>query len=296
MTTQTKGKTKKDRNTKAKLYGRKQDRKAYKQTQTKHLADKLEKLSNEIVTDTDRLTDFINLWQGGFHNYSFHNTLLIWSQKPEATLCAGFRQWQEKHNRKVNKGEHGLMILVPVFHKETVTEDDTGEEKEISFFVHRFTTGYVFDISQTDGDPVEIGASKLINGKSKLTFEKLTSLFPEYILKLENENITSGSTDGKHITVAKAKHEAMIACYIHELGHNECKHFDKKRREKTTRSQRELEAEAVSYLVCSYLGIDNQASKLYIGGWKGDKSKLENSGKVILSAAERIIRRIKESK
>mgnify|MGYP007078036799 FL=1 len=53
-----------------------------------------------------------------FHSYSLNNTLLILSQKPEASLVAGYRAWQTNFNRHVNKGEKGLMILAPVTTKE----------------------------------------------------------------------------------------------------------------------------------------------------------------------------------
>ena len=54
-----------------------------------------------------------------FHSYSLNNTLLILSQKPEATLVAGYRSWQNDFNRHVNKGEKGLMILAPVVLKKS---------------------------------------------------------------------------------------------------------------------------------------------------------------------------------
>ena len=53
-----------------------------------------------------------------FHSYSLNNTLLILSQKPEASLVAGYRAWQTNFNRHVNKGEKGLTILAPVTTKE----------------------------------------------------------------------------------------------------------------------------------------------------------------------------------
>lgn len=42
---------------------------------------------------------------GRFHQYSFHNSILIWLQKPDATLVAGFRRWQEL-GRWVRRGSH----------------------------------------------------------------------------------------------------------------------------------------------------------------------------------------------
>lgn len=53
-----------------------------------------------------------------FHSYSLNNTLLILTQKPDASLVAGYRSWQINFNRHVDKGEKGLMILAPVTYKE----------------------------------------------------------------------------------------------------------------------------------------------------------------------------------
>ncbi len=47
-----------------------------------------------------------------FHEYSWHNQLLIWMQRPDATLVRGFQGWKEL-GRYVRKGETGIRILAP---------------------------------------------------------------------------------------------------------------------------------------------------------------------------------------
>ena len=49
--------------------------------------------------------------QARFHSYSFWNTLAIFTQRPDATLLAGFQQWR-KLGRHVLKGQHGIAIRV----------------------------------------------------------------------------------------------------------------------------------------------------------------------------------------
>ena len=39
-----------------------------------------------------------------FHRYSVNNTMLIYMQKPEATLVAGFNKWKNQFARHVKKG------------------------------------------------------------------------------------------------------------------------------------------------------------------------------------------------
>ena len=83
-----------------------------------------------------------------FHSYSFNNALLIYLQRPDATLVAGYRRWQEL-GRQVRKGETSLAILAPIVCK--VTEKDNCEEERR---VVGFRSARVFDVLQTDGDPL----------------------------------------------------------------------------------------------------------------------------------------------
>src|SRR5438067_10467069 len=55
---------------------------------------------------------------------SAHNSCLVLTQLPTASMVGGFRQWQA-HGRSVKKGEHGLMIWVPTTRK-TDAEPTTG--------------------------------------------------------------------------------------------------------------------------------------------------------------------------
>ena len=83
------------------------------------------------------------------HALSVHNTCLVLTQLPIASMVGGFWQWQDK-SRRVKKGEHGLMIWIPTARKgkdaaATVAEGDTSEEKRSGFIM-----GTVFDVTQTE--------------------------------------------------------------------------------------------------------------------------------------------------
>jgi hypothetical protein len=86
--------------------------------------------------------------QRAFHRYSFGNTLLILRQFPEATRVAGFRSWRQL-GRFVRKGEQDIAILAPVTLRPE--PQDNGDD-ELSPVAYRIA--YVFDIRQTDGDPL----------------------------------------------------------------------------------------------------------------------------------------------
>src|SRR5215212_5736742 len=58
--------------------------------------------------------------QAKFHEYSFGNTLLILSQKPDATRVAGYQTWKQL-GRQVRRGEKGIRIIVPMRGRTTVS-------------------------------------------------------------------------------------------------------------------------------------------------------------------------------
>ena len=62
-----------------------------------------------------------------FHRYSWHNIMLIASQKPTATHVAGFHTWHEL-GRFVKKGEKGILILAPIIRKKATNADDVESE------------------------------------------------------------------------------------------------------------------------------------------------------------------------
>jgi len=81
------------------------------------------------------------------HPLSLHNTCLILSQCPAASLVGGFRQWKAV-GRAVRKGEAGLMIWIPGRTPEDPHRQDgetAGRDDK-----QRFFHGTVFDVSQTD--------------------------------------------------------------------------------------------------------------------------------------------------
>src|ERR1700756_4765957 len=106
-----------------------------------------------------------------FHRYSLHNILLIASQKPSAMHVAGFHAWH-KLGRFVKKGEKGIMILAPVIRKNA--ENNTEAQPDESSVAVGFRAAYVFDISQTDGQPLpEIGT---VNGDPREDRERLVQV------------------------------------------------------------------------------------------------------------------------
>lgn len=260
----------------------------------KELVNKLFELSTELVTSPEKMKEFAEKWRGGFHSYSFQNLMLIWVQYPKATICAGMKQWN-KHRRYVKKGSKGLWILAPVIRKEKVIEvdEETGEETEriVEKFSYRFFPVYVFDISQTDGEKLNIG-NTAVNGNGVVTVQQLKEIFPDYDLIISN-GLADGSTNGEYIKVSERKSSEQMTCaYLHELAHILLGHTGE-RGKKLDKQIVEIEAESCAYLVSSCLGIENEGAKYYVSHWGGSKDNLKKSSLKIISTAERILRKIK---
>ena len=126
---------------------------------------KLEDGVREIFS-SERYREYISA-MSRFPRYSINNSILIVSQLPEASLVCGFKKWQTDFNRTVNKGEHGIMILAPIKGKTEVVEevydenhravvDENGQHKTETVMreYQTFRPVYVFDVSQTSGDPI----------------------------------------------------------------------------------------------------------------------------------------------
>jgi len=260
-----------------------------KKKQRVELKRKLDGLAADLVTDPDRLRDFADRWSGGFWPYSFGNLLLIWGQRENATLCAGFQQWKRK-GRFVKKGEKAIKILAPSTYKVRVEDPETGEEKEESRQI--FYVVNVFDYSQTDGKELNIGHSDKIQGEFKSTVEELGRLFNVPVEV--SQGLENGKTDGKVIWISRRENKtAEAATFFHELAHYRL-HFNG--RGEIPPSQRELEAEAVSFLVCSALGIENEKSAAYISHWKGSRAAIEKSATKVLKTAEEILKTIRPNR
>ena len=250
---------------------------------TNALRAQMNDLATQLITDPKKIEEFCAQWSQGFHNYSFGNLLLIHFQKRSATLCAGFGTWKSK-KRNVRKGEKAIKILAPC-----VLKDKDDEEKTKIFY----RTVSVFDISQTDGEPIELGHSDKISGT--ISFADISKKLG-YDVALTGPRHENGSTDGQKIWITKKENEtAMTATLFHEVAHIELKHCQNgllSDSEIVPCDIKEIEAESVAYLVCCALKIENKKSALYLSSFGATAEKLENSATKILKVAESIIKKV----
>ena len=183
-----------------------------------------------------------------FHRYSVNNTMLIYMQKPDATLVAGYNKWKNQFERHVKRGEHGITIIAPTPYKKKIEEqkldpdtkapmlDKDGkvimEEKEVE--IPLFRPVKVFDVSQTDGKPLPELASSLTGSVQnyEVFMEALRRSAP---VPIEFEPMAANmdgyfSSDQQRIAIREGMSEVQtVSAAVHETAHS--KLHDPKRAE-----------------------------------------------------------------
>ncbi len=239
-----------------------------------------------------------------FHQYSFGNCMLIYLQRPTATLVAGFERWKEL-GRYVKKGEKGIGILAPLLgkrKKKDASEEseeessDTDAKKESSRVLYGFRVVHVFDVSQTDGQ--ELPDFATLGGDPGDKIPRLKQVIRSHGISLEFvDELPFGangmSEGGKVSVVSSLPKPQMFSTMVHELAH-ELLHWGD-RRESTTKAIRETEAEAVAYVVCRAVGLEcSTRASDYIQLWSGDDKVLLQSLEHIRSVAAKILAELED--
>lgn len=262
--------------------------------------EKIQKANKEIeegvaaLRDSEEYKKYLK-FMSRFHHYSVNNLMLIARQKPDATFVAGFSTWK-KMGRYPRKGERGILIFRPISHSKTVKYitvdadgneilDENGEpvkgEKTVNW--KNYTTAKVFDISQTEGEPLPTvpGIKELdgsVDGFLKLisALQKTAEDGGTKVLFKSADEYDFGEAYGLYdrrigeILVRKNLGEVhTVKTLIHEIAHSR---LHKNMDDKKSREEREVEAESVAYVVCQHFGIDTSDYSFgYVNAWFNGK-------------------------
>ena len=257
-----------------------------------------------------------------FHRYSVNNTMLIYMQKPDATLVAGYNKWKNQFERHVKRGEHGITIIAPTPFKKKIEEqkldpdtkapilDAEGkavmEEREVE--IPMFRPVKVFDVSQTDGKPLPELASTL-SGNVQNYEAFMEALRRSAPVPLSVEPMAANmdgyfSPDQQRIAIRAGMSEVQtVSAAVHEIAHSKLHNYakaqeeaaragDKEPPKKKDRNTEEVEAESISYAVCQYYGIQTGENSFgYIANWSQGKElpELRASLETINKAAGELI-------
>ena len=283
--------------------------------QLKEISERLEQGVKEIFT-SERYTEYLNT-MSKFHNYSFNNTLLITMQKPEATLVAGYQAWQKKFNRHVKRGEKGIQIIAPTPVREKqeiekidpdtqepiIGEDGQPETEIVEMIIPRFRVATVFDVSQTEGEPIAELEVPELTGSVQFydTFmQALQSVSPVPIRMMNVEGDAKGyyHQTEKYIAIKEDMSNVQtMKTGVHEVSHallhdREVMDAEGILKDRTTK---EVEAESIAYIVCNHFGLDtSEYSFTYIASWceSRDMKALKASMDTIRKTSSEVIENI----
>ena len=211
-----------------------------KQTNKDRLKDITDSIERGIqdLFQSDKYAEYLRT-MSRFHKYSVNNTMLIYMQKPDATLVAGFNKWRDQFGRNVMKGEKGINIIAPTPFKEKIEQEkrdpDTNlpmldadgkviiEEKEIKIPMYKPVT--VFDVSQTDGKPLPQLASDLSGNVQnyEVFMEALRRSAPVPIEIVPIRDGADGyfSLDNQKISIREGMSEVQtVSAVVHEIAHS----------------------------------------------------------------------------
>ncbi|MFN0074002.1 MAG: ArdC-like ssDNA-binding domain-containing protein [Chloroflexota bacterium] len=271
------------------------------------------------IHDSDSFRAYLDA-QARFHRYSFSNTLLILSQRADATRVAGYQTWKTL-GRQVRRGEHGMKIFVPMRvrnrrsdgddgrYRDEQTEPDPPGDPEPSAATddqvrrssspslgHRllFRVGTVYDITQTDGKPLpEIDVPVLGGNEGLALYGRLARVAVDETLTITRGSDRLGSSTmgfysptERLIVLREAAPRQMTKTLAHELAH----HFGGAT---ASSPEEETTAESVAYVVCARFGLDTgERSFPYVATWSRDPQVFRTALGTVQSLSHRMIERI----
>ena len=97
-------------------------------TKAELYAQMAEKVATQLTGSWQEWAGFLTT-ASRLYKYPFHEQLMIYAQRPDATACAEYDLWNEKMGRYVRRGSKGIALV-----------DDSGDRPRLR---------YVFDISDT---------------------------------------------------------------------------------------------------------------------------------------------------
>ncbi len=242
----------------------------YRQDKRNEQREAVERAVRELLT-----SDGWERWaetRATFHRYSMGNCMLIAMQAPQASQVAGFKAWQSL-GRQVRKGERSIKIMAPMSVKE---RDESGQET--GECVTFFRSVPVFDIAQTDGEPLPQAPCEPISGDSHAAYvEPLVAHARSLGYTVESEPLVEGhggycSPKAKRIVTSTAlgSENARVRVLVHELAHAHGVTYTD-----YSRGEAEVIVETAATIVCGSLGLDTSGESIpYIAGW-GEDGDLE---------------------
>ncbi|WP_457180797.1 ImmA/IrrE family metallo-endopeptidase [Mycobacteroides abscessus] len=234
-----------------------------------------------------------------FHKYSLNNQLLIMMQRPDATLVAGMKKWNELG--RTNKGAKAIWINAACTKK---VEKENGQTEER---VVGFRPVPVYDVADTQGDPLperpHLEWTHEEGDAPEGMVEDLSAQVTHHGYTLEYRDLgdvsEEGWTDPSTRTVVinsrgSQAHRALVLA--HELAHIELGHTERTDEYHTgsggQRRPMEVEAESVAYVLGRHYGHQPKSPFAYIDTWaRGNPDLVRSTASNVVAASHRILDR-----
>jgi hypothetical protein len=161
--------------------------------------------------------------------------------------------------------------------------------------VAHFRAVYVFDVADTDGNPLpELGNAE---GDPSGHTDRLKEFVSSRGIQLEYSGAIYPAqgqcSPGKIVLLSGQSVAEEFATLAHETAHSLL--HQNSRRTETTKCVRETEAEAVAFVVCEAIGLKAQNSADYIQLYSGDKDTLTESLEYVQRVSAEILAAITPS-
>jgi len=164
-----------------------------------------------------------------------------------------------------------------------------------------FKVVYVFDISQTDGNPLPELPTKSVGQRGEdmlnrlLNFAQSRGIAVRFVEKC-SLNGAAGTSRGNEIEIRTSETDVttQAATLAHEIAHSllhwtaDGKKITSRDGKEIDRQQRELEAEATAYTVCSYFGIQSP-SDFYLATYSVTPAMLLEAVETIAATVKAIL-------
>lgn len=257
----------------------------------KHPEDDTRSLLSQLIAQSrlyEHTQDFRDLLEfvAQLPNIAPFNAMLLHVQKPGLRFAASAADWQARVGRTIREGARPLIVLVPFG-----------------------PVGFVYDIEDTEGSPLPAPVAHAFRAEGPLDGDALVRMRSHLAREgITVSEITAGdghaghvqrievpaAKDGKKADKPKpptytykirlnAKHDPRVqfATLVHELGHVCLGHLgaDRERRisdrQSASRAKVEIEAEAVSYLVCNRMGVRTN-SESYLHAYVTHETRMDD--------------------
>jgi antirestriction protein ArdC len=266
------------------------------QSELADLKDKIDALLDGALVDQDKMRDLMAHYRvTGLYHYSLLNSIMI--QIQGGTVAQSYKSWQTL-GRQVKKGEKARISIWRPGTRSAKTETAEGSDTETSSADSTpsrpgrpvFWLCKVFDVSQTDGEPLKYDHNSVIpEGFDPAQFLQAAAALG-YPVTEEPLAGPRGYTDGRRIVLSSFSNSVdKTKTLFHEIGHCLLAHVGSSEYS-DSRDVKEVEAEIVAGLCCAFFQVPYDLSAAYIEGYKSGKDKIRKSR--CIKAAQTIIKTV----